>query len=1020
MNHWSGPYIGLPWQAGGRTPDGIDCMGLARLVLAEQAGAELPAYGDAVCDLEFAERAAPGWQRVSDIEEFDLLVFGRNGIEDHVGIALRNGRVLHIERDGTSLVQRLDDRLSARLIGIYRRCAPVALRAATEPRSDAVTVERLSLFDPARDGAPLVVAEGQSVAEIVALAFPGATETQRASFRVTLGRHVVPANMWAHVKPRAGTVLTIAPLPGFNWRLFLTIAVQVAAITAATVLAGPWGTVAASAASAAISIGGTLAINYLLPLNKGGAKQGESFAISGWRNELRPNEPVPLLFGKRRYSPPLFAQPYIVVINGKMGIRSLFVHTVGDAIASEEKIGDTPIEEFNIAGIETVLWEPGDQPPQYYDHQVVSTDPSTMGVKLLNIDTNGVYDDDKLEEYGVVRYTGHHAARGEVILRFPGGLVDLHDPASPQATEVRFAIEYQEVVPGGLDPAEWVLVDEVSIDLEELTGFFWSHEWEFPEPSQYAVRVTRVYQEESDEVQNDVDWIALQAHRLEGPINSKVPLLLTSMEIMAQEQLQGGLAAYNAVISRRALQWGGSAWTVAETSNPAAAFRFACQGPQQALPKPDAKLDLSALEDWAEYCADKGLTFDYVADADTTLIELLDMVCASGRAVRTHDGVKWGVAVDKPQTVVTAHITAHNSTGFSKSRNYRAQKFPDAIRAKFPDKLNGYTAAERIVPWEGFVGEPEVIEEIEFPWLVDAGQVYIETKRKQFEAIYRTKVYRCQQDWEHFRSQIGNRVLINHPVLKRRMASSRVRKVVGNIIELYDEIDQVNAVDYGAYFRHVPSAGSETGTSPPFESIYRSIVTEPGRSNTILLSGSGALPEAGDLVSFGEEDEEVVDAIVRMVRREDGFAAGLEFVDHASNIDTLTDAVVPPAWDGTVGEVPNDGDSPPTGRAAAYMFNLVSGELRGFARVTWTGIAGKSYQMRWRKVGSSSSSSVSVPAGTAAANTGVLVAADDYEVAVRVASGTWSAWFPVPDTTLYRLDADTLYRDDADTLLRAP
>ena len=31
-------YVGLPWRIGGRDRRGLDCFGLVRLVLAEQAG----------------------------------------------------------------------------------------------------------------------------------------------------------------------------------------------------------------------------------------------------------------------------------------------------------------------------------------------------------------------------------------------------------------------------------------------------------------------------------------------------------------------------------------------------------------------------------------------------------------------------------------------------------------------------------------------------------------------------------------------------------------------------------------------------------------------------------------------------------------------------------------------------------------------------------------------------------------------------------------------------------------------
>jgi hypothetical protein len=77
----------------------------------------------------------------------------------------------------------------------------------------------------------MTVAPGTTVAHMVAAALPGLAEHQRCQVRVTIGADVVPAELWARVRPKPAATVIIRVVPaGGSFRTILAIAVTVAAV----------------------------------------------------------------------------------------------------------------------------------------------------------------------------------------------------------------------------------------------------------------------------------------------------------------------------------------------------------------------------------------------------------------------------------------------------------------------------------------------------------------------------------------------------------------------------------------------------------------------------------------------------------------------------------------------------------------------------------------------------------------------------------------------------------------------
>lgn len=127
---WVDRYTGIPYAEKGRTTDGIDCWGLARLVLFEQLGLDTPDYGEAYDDAGdkkvipavISEGLEKEWVRVDKPQLFDLIILSVGKRKMHVGIVVGRIDFLHSpEGKSLSLVDRFtDDHYKHRIEGFYR------------------------------------------------------------------------------------------------------------------------------------------------------------------------------------------------------------------------------------------------------------------------------------------------------------------------------------------------------------------------------------------------------------------------------------------------------------------------------------------------------------------------------------------------------------------------------------------------------------------------------------------------------------------------------------------------------------------------------------------------------------------------------------------------------------------------------------------------------------------------------------------------------------------------------------
>ncbi|WMT85557.1 phage tail protein [Pelagibacterium sp. 26DY04] len=780
-----------------------------------------------------------------------------------------------------------------------------------------VPVCAMPSLDPAVGRIEIELPYGATVAQIIAEVLPHATEEMLDRARVWLvsnvGETLLSARKaWHRIRPRPGVRVLIKLVHGGDMlRNALMIAVSIGATALGQFWAGPMigglfggSALAANIGAAAFAAGVTIAGGYLLnmlipPARRGVDQQSERplYQISGWKNSANPDGAVPSIAGRIRYAPMFAAPSYTEIVGDLQYVRALFTFGYGPVELSNLKLGDTPIEKFDEVEYEIREGYPDDDPITLYPQQVIE---EVLGVELrrdrLRNDAGTIIGTGP--ETPVARFTAGDATEANVILSWPSGLTDVHesggDAGELKPTTVVIRIR-QRPASGG----SWQEVTTLSVRAEKREGFYRSHRWALPSRGRWEIELTRVTHEaEETEIVDKTVWLALQSFRPEKPVNFDKPLCLVSLRVKATYQLNSQLDTFNAIAERLVPDYDHTTgeWTLRKSRNPASYYRLALQGPECAFPEADRSLDLDQFEDFHDFCRTKGLKYDRIHEAAASQWDALTEITGAGRAAPRFDGTKWGVIIDRPQDLVVAHVNDRNSRNFGWSHGY--PKPPHAFRVAFLDQTSDFQQRERLVRWPGYTGDITVTEHLEMPGKTDPDEIWIEARRRQYEAIYRPTQFSAVQDGAVRTATRGDRVKGSFPVISRVMSGHRVKAVRGQLVTLDGIVEMEPGQSYALRFMVEEGEGEAATTS----SIVRIIMPFAGETDSVALSGDGPLPKAGDIVHFGLAGQESYDLVVAGVQSGQAMTSVLTMLHAAPIIDQLTDAEVPPAWNGRAGQ----------------------------------------------------------------------------------------------------------------------
>jgi len=754
----------------------------------------------------------------------------------------------------------------------------IRMTAAVHPfKSDRKLLE----FDP-----------GKTVEDMLLTAQPERAKLRHAI--VFINGKVIPRKVWNTHKPLEGELVEVRAFPvprggdggGKNILnivlMIAVIAVSVAAgawLGAALSLTGAFLTTFVAFSSAIFSTVGMLAVNALCPVSNGKSvsalsgsdtTDSNTLYIEGASNSLDPFGVVPVLFGKYRQTPRQGSKPCTEMIGSDQYIRMLLIWGIGPISIDESslKIGDTLLTEFSDYQIEHREGYADDEPLTLFP-EAISEEDFTITLKAAT--------------GWILRTTTINSDEISMDLSFSNGLVQFDSGGSKQARTVNVEIQYRKT--GDVDwlnidtagdkfqanfAASWMnlssgLLTSVNFTAKKTSGLRYGIRWGVAERAQYDVRVRRITADTDDSMISDgVYWTALRSIKTESPVSSPVPLAMTALVIKTTDQLNGIIDDFSGVVTRVCEEWAGEAWVEGESQNPASAFRFTLQGGGAASPLPDSRIDLEALQDFHEFCTEKGYKFNQVRDYSSSIWDTLRDICAAGRAAPTIIDGKWSVVIDREQTAPVSIITPRNSFDFS------AEKFflnpPHGWRIQFTNEDEDYKTDEYRVYRDGYTDENATkFEALSLIGVTDPDQIFKLGRWRIAQVLNQPERWTFKQDMEFLTYRRGDWIKIAHDVMIVGLATARVKSIVTNesnavvSLVLDEEVIMETGKTYGAVVR--------TLTDP---SLSAQVTTVEGATNALVfttpISGIGSPAEPainiGDLVCFGEFGEETEDATV--------------------------------------------------------------------------------------------------------------------------------------------------------------
>lgn len=455
---------------------------------------------------------------------------------------------------------------------------------------------------------------------------------------VSINGREITNEMYATETPQVGDTVVISAIPrgGDDGKSILRL-VAIVALTYVSggIASGSIGGLtggAATAAAAAVQIGGTLLINALLPPAmpsiegfKMDNQDSPTYGVDGAKNTSVEGISVPIAYGSHRMAGNIIGLYtenkendqwlYMLVNAGEGEIDSI----------SDIELNDQPIGNFNDVTILTRLGTADQEAIPWFNKSIVPKSVAqTVSIDPIVFNTAEVVDELRVD------------------VTFPSGLLTVDQKTGKKATR---SVVIHASATSASDPN---IVHTQSITVSEKTSSAVRRSIYFEDLQQglYIVNVWRDTNQSSSSYISD-SVVVTDINEIQTEKVRYKHTALLALKIRMSDQLNGipNLSFVNNGIKVKTFENG--VWTTQASSSPAWGVYDILTKKRYGGGIAESQIDVAAFKRWAKMCDANGLTFDAVLDTTENLYDIIQPILRAGHAKLVLIGSRFSIVAEE-------------------------------------------------------------------------------------------------------------------------------------------------------------------------------------------------------------------------------------------------------------------------------------------------------------------------------------------------------------------------------------